>query len=617
MCGIAGVVRVRTAGRNHSLSDAALRLLRHRGPDDHGWLLSSASDIHFGRGTPPEHDADVLLLHRRLSILDLSEAGWQPMVSRDRRFAIVLNGEIYNFIELRRELENRGHTISSHGDTEVLLHAFAEWGPGCLKRLTGMFAFALLDRFERRLYLARDFFGIKPLYYASGPESFLFASEAKALFALGNLSRKVNAQRLYEYLTGGLTDHGGDTLFNGIHQVPAGHYLVVDLDAPERPHLVRYWRMDVEDRLDVSYGEATQRLREIFLDNIRLHLRSDVPVGAALSGGIDSSAIVGAMRRLEPKLELHVFSYVAESPELSEEKWIDLAARQAGAIVHKVHAGAADLIADLEQLIYQQDEPFSSTSMFVQHRVFRLAREKGITVMLDGQGADEMLGGYRIYQSARLASLLRQGRWLEALRFAARARRLPGVDIRSLFLQAVGNLLPGQLKALGKQMLQKSIMPDWLNRRWFEDRGIRPRPVARESSGDQLRSLLRQTLFETSLPMLLRYEDRNSMAHSIESRVPFLTPDLAGFLLRLPEEYLIGPDGTSKRIFRDAMRGIVPEPILQRKDKVGFATPERQWFQDLRPWVEKTLRPCTNDWGVSSSKASSRMGGFAERRKAV
>lgn len=603
MCGIAGFLRCGRTDQGPRLSEAVLQVLRHRGPDDHGWLVSSPGEFRQGKGLLPDCDAEVILLHRRLSILDLSSAGWQPMGTPDGRYFIVFNGEIYNFVELRAELERLGHVFQSHGDTEVLLHAYVEWGPRALNRLVGMFSFCILDRQQRTLFLARDFFGIKPLYYTQTSFGFAFASEIKALLAMPGVSRRVNARRLHSYLTTGVTDHGEATLFADIHQVPAAHSLTMNLDSPTIGGPQRYWNVDLNERLDISFPEATRRLRELFLDSVRLHLRSDVPVGAALSGGIDSSAIVNAMRCLEPRLDLHTFSYIADTPQLSEENWVDLAANNARAVVHKIHTEPGELVDDLDRLIYQQDEPFGSTSIYVQHRVFRLAREKGITVMLDGQGADEMLGGYRPYLAARLASMVCQGQWTEALRFLNRIRCVPGTGgAMRLLLQCAGFLLPSRFKSLGKQWLEHTVMPPWLNGRWFEEHGVHWRSDAAEDSLSErsrasalarsphfLRQHLHRTLMETSLPMLLRYEDRNSMAQSIESRVPFLTPDLAGFLLKLPEEYLIGPDGTSKRIFRAAMRGIVPDPVLDRRDKIGFATPEQQWFTHLRPWVEKTL----------------------------
>jgi asparagine synthase (glutamine-hydrolysing) len=598
MCGIAGLIGPQKRDGVQGVSEALLRLLSHRGPDDHGWLLSSPRDFQLGRGVPPSFDAEALLCHRRLSILDLTEAGWQPMGIADGRFFIVFNGEIYNFLELRSELEFLGHVFQSHSDTEVLLHALMEWGTKALPRLIGMFAFALLDRRERRLMLARDFFGIKPLYYAATPLGFAFASEIKALLSLTGLSRRVNPRRLYDYLATGLTDHGRETMFAGIHQLPAAHYLEINLDAVGGSEPVRYWNIDLHDRIDISYPEATAQVRELFLQSVKLHLRSDVPVGAALSGGIDSSSIVGAMRQLEPKLELHAFSYIADTNDLSEEKWVDLAAERAGAVLHKIHTTPDELVEDLEQLVYQQDEPFGSTSIYAQHLVFRRARASGVTVMLDGQGADEMLGGYRTYLAARLASLVRQGHWIRAVQFLKHIRRLPGSGgLVRILLQMIGCLVPAGCKRLGKQLLQKSVVPAWLNAEYFQRHGEvmfnGQWTMHNCPSADLLRQKLHATLMETSLPMLLRYEDRNSMAHSIESRVPFLIPSLAEFLLRLPEEYLIGPDGTSKRIFRDATRGFVPDAILDRKDKIGFATPEQRWLTVLRPWAERILHSDT------------------------
>jgi asparagine synthase (glutamine-hydrolysing) len=590
LCGIAGSVTVQAGAELGRLAPTLLRRLEHRGPDDYGWLTLFRESVRLGRGEPGPGPVETLLLHRRLSILDLSTAGWQPMGMPDGRFYLVFNGEIYNYLELRAELELLGHVFRSHSDTEVLLHAFAEWDWQVLPRLVGMFAFAILDVKNRMLFLARDFFGIKPLYYTSSPDRFSFASEIKALLELPGVKRRVNPQRLFEYLRFGRTDHGNGTLFADILQLPAAHFLEVPLDRPGAVRLTRYWSLNRDERIDLSLEEATRRLRDLFLDSVRLHLRSDVAVGAALSGGIDSSAIVTAMRQVEPRLQIHTFSYVAEDPALSEERWVGIAGSRAGAVLHMVQPKPHELVADLDRLIYLQDEPFGSTSIYAQHRVFQLAREAGITVMLDGQGADELLGGYRIYLAARLASLLRQGRWVEAVRFLRRASRLPGTGgLWRVLLQAGGLLLPPAVRALAKRCAGEELMPAWLNARWFHERGVAVLFPPRSGERDILREQLCQTLLETSLPMLLRYEDRNSMAYSIESRVPFLTAPLVSFTLGLPEEYIIAPDGTSKNVFRRAMRGIVPDAVLDRRDKVGFATPEQGWLSTLRPWVEETL----------------------------
>jgi asparagine synthase (glutamine-hydrolysing) len=574
MCGIAGIL-----GRPGSAnSRAPLEALAHRGPDDSGWVTHQA---HFA--SPRFHST---LLHRRLSILDLSTAGHQPMASADGACTIVFNGEIYNYRELRAELQSLGRVFHTHTDTEVLLEAYIHWGRDCLRRLIGMFAFAVEDRTKGTLFLARDFFGIKPLYYvrdvlpsppgrgAGGEGVFAFASEIKALLDWLPLKRTIDPQRLYDYLRFGRTDDGADTLFAEIKQVPAAHYLEVPLDRPDQGEPVRYWKLPDEAPINLSFDAAAQRVRELFLDNIRLHLRSDVPVGTALSGGIDSSAIVCAMRAVEPSAEIHAFSYIADDPAMSEERWVDLVGAHTGAIVHKVRAHPDDLVAELDRLIHTQDEPFGSTSIYAQHRVFRLAQEHGIKVMLDGQGADEMLAGYPQHRSARLASLVRRGRLLAAHRLAS--GRLHD------WTQAAKRLLPG----VASRWLYRCIAPSWLNASWFKARGVRIDALAPTA---RLHDELRQTLTLTSLPMLLRYEDRNSMASSIESRVPFLTPALAEFLLSLPEQFLLGDDGTSKNVFRAAMRGIVPDVILDRRDKIGFATPEERWLKTLRPWIDTTL----------------------------
>jgi asparagine synthase (glutamine-hydrolysing) len=591
VCGIAGIVSPTDANLIHNWLVPPLHSLQHRGPDDHGWLTIGPSGLQSGRGdSAPTGDVQALLLHRRLSILDLSASGWQPMSTADGRFHLVFNGEIYNYIELREELCQAGYTFHSQSDTEVLLQALAHWGTAALTRLVGMFALALLDARERTLLLARDFFGIKPLYYVRSDTAFAFASEIKALLELPFVRREIDPQRLYEYLRLGRTDHAGGTLLADVRQVPAAHYILLSLDNPAQAEPVRYWDLDLTERLDLPFDEAARRLRELFVDSVRLHMRSDVPVGAALSGGIDSSSIVAAMRATNPRADIRTFSYIADDPAINEERWVDAAATAAGAAVHKVRATPDELVADLDRLVYAQDEPFGSTSIYAQYRVFGLARAQGIKVMLDGQGADEMLAGYRGYLGARLASLLRQGRLRQAIRFARLARHQPGIrGIVRVMLQSAKLLLPDVWQGWGHRIFGTDLMPNWMNAEWFRARGVRP-PSNRSRFGrDLLREELQRTLCTTSLPMLLRYEDRNSMASSIESRVPFLTPALAQFILRLPEEYLLTNDGTTKHVFRQAMRGLVPDIILDRRDKIGFATPELRWLNELRPWVDRIL----------------------------
>jgi asparagine synthase (glutamine-hydrolysing) len=517
------------------------------------------------------------------------------MASPDGRAYIVFNGAIYNYRELRHQLVSHGCTFHSQSDTEVLLQAYVHFGPQVLARLVGMFAFAILDIHTQTVFLARDAFGIKPLYYTWWRDGFAFASEIKPLLGLPGVHRQVHPQRLYRYLRFGVTDDGDQTLFAGIYQLPAAHYLQLPLDTPGHAQPRRYWSVPLEQTSELSFDQAAEALRALFLENIRLHLRSDVPVGAALSGGIDSSSIVAAMRQIEgADLTLETFSYVASSTALSEEPWAEMAAHRASARIHKTRPTPQDLVVDLPRLIDIQGEPFGSTSIYAQMRVFRLARDTGIKVMLDGQGADELLGGYRPHVAAWLASLLRQRRWREALRLWRSVPQSPGLSHRMLLERAVGLLGTAQVASgLSGHLLRRYLFPPWLRGSWFEAHGVVAAPLWQAHGTLLLRDHLYQALTDQSLPMLLRYEDRNSMAFGIESRVPFLTPQLVSFIFTLPEAYLIATDGTSKSVLRRAMRGLVPDAILDRRDKIGFATPEREWLDALRPWVEDMLNSDT------------------------
>jgi asparagine synthase (glutamine-hydrolysing) len=588
MCGIGGLILTPPGHVRPEWMQAFLKHLEHRGPDDSGWLSMRQSRFRHGNELQDDLFAEAMLIHRRLSILDLSEAGHQPMSTPDGNYWITFNGEIYNYVELREELCGLGYTFQSQSDTEVLLTAYRQWGKDVLARLVGMFAFAVLDLRAKKVFLARDCFGIKPLYYAFWQEGLAFASEIKPLLALPGVTRELNARRLYDYLCGGITDHGGETMFAAVKQLPAAHYMELPLETPRVATAMRYWDIDWTRRAELSFDAAATRLRDLFVDSVRMHLRSDVPVGAALSGGIDSSSIVSVMRMLDPSLDIHTFSYIADDPALSEERWVDIVGRHKQTVVHKVRLGAEELQGDLDGFSETQGEPFMSTSMYAQWRVFQAARKAGIKVMLDGQGADELLGGYASHRAAMLAGLVGQGRVLDAQRLA---RSMSGAfGWPKALARAFGRTVPDRIQSAIRRMTGRDATPAWMNASWFEARGVDtsvpPVQVGRRSL---LRELYR-TLTETSLPMLLRYEDRNSMAFSIESRVPFLTPALAEFLLSLPAEYLVAVDGTSKAVFRRAMRGIVPDQILDRRDKVGFPTPEREWLIAHRPYVERVLK---------------------------
>lgn len=576
MCGIAGAFRPGPAGDPAPMA-AALAAMAKRGPNDSGTELLS---------TPA---GDLLLGHTRLSVIDLTAGGHQPMYSPDGRLALIFNGEIYNYRELRAELQAQGVAFRSQSDTEVLLQAWTRWGEDCLPRLVGMFAFALFDRGTGTLTCVRDPFGIKPFFYGwDRAEGFVFASELPAVKALSGGRVALNLQRAYDYLVHGDYDTTEQSFLQGVLHLMPGHLLRVRVgEEPSAP--VRWWQPRVAPVQKLSFDDAAQALREKILESVRLHLRSDVAIGAALSGGLDSSTIVCAMRAVEPDLPIHTFSYVARGSAVSEEAWVDRINAHVGAIGHKVEVAPADLARDIEDMIVAQGEPFGSTSIYAQYRVFQLAREHGVTVTLDGQGADELLAGYSGYPGKRARSLMDEGRYGAAWSFLRGWSQWPDRVFKEGVKAAIAETVEGPLYDLLRKANGSRLAPAWLDGAALQEQGVTMRFPRQRSPYDQrgrrLVSELAHSISRRGLPSLLRHGDRNSMRFSVESRVPFLTPGLADFLLTLPEDYLISSTGETKRILRAAMRGIVPDEVLDRRDKIGFSTPEQAWLREIAPQV--------------------------------
>ncbi|HRP67943.1 MAG TPA: asparagine synthase (glutamine-hydrolyzing) [Turneriella sp.] len=561
---------------------AVLQKMKHRGPDDSGFEVY------------PLHKAAVVLGHTRLSIIDLSNAGHQPMHSGDGTLAITFNGEIYNYRELRIELKALGHHFITDTDTEVLLAAWREWGVNCLSRLAGMFAFAILDKNANTLTCVRDAFGIKPFFYATNSSDFSFASELPALLELLPSKPQLNWQRAYDYLVHGDYDSTPETFYAELRHLMPGHYLQVNTLTGKTDIPKRWWQPNITERGDWNFDDAVEQVREQFLQNIRLHLRSDVPLGAALSGGIDSSAVVCAMRYVEPKMPIHTFSFIAEGSRVNEESWVDCVNTHVGAAVHKVRVTSQELAHDLDDMIRTQGEPFGSTSIYAQYRVFQHAKANGITVTLDGQGADEMLAGYNGYPGPRLRSLLETGHLIDAWRFHKEWARWPGRSRIQALKFVVSEMTQGSLHSLLRYMTGKSAEPSWLNGSILQEHGVklvkaRIRPE-NNIAGRRVIDELALSLSHRGLVSLLRHGDRNAMRFSIESRVPFLTLDMVNLLLSMPEKYLVSPQGETKHVFRAAMRGIVPDTILDRKDKIGFETPEKNWLLSMAPTVREWLK---------------------------
>ncbi|MBF0358737.1 MAG: asparagine synthase (glutamine-hydrolyzing) [Magnetococcales bacterium] len=590
MCGIAGLVTDTHLKSVGSLSAGMIDSMKHRGPDDHGWMLATGERIAKGRLPALDFSPEVMLLHCRLSIQDLSESGWQPMSFSGERYFIVFNGEIYNFKEIRATLEQKGHKFCSSSDTEVILAAYAQWGESAVGRFVGMFAFAIFDRLEKVLFLARDGFGIKPLYYTVVNNTFIFASEIPTLMLFPGVSRQADSQAIYDYLRFGASDHRpGKTMYSNIQQLLPGHTLTLSVADPSNFTLKKYWQPTLTEHCGLSFEDAVVKLRELFLESITLHLRSDVPVAASLSGGLDSSAVVMSMGKvMGAGARFDTFSFIAEEEGINEEQWVDDVVAASGAGNYKVRPSSDEFSADVDHLIKCHGEPVYSTSMYAQYRVCKLIAKQGIKVVLDGQGADEILAGYLYYLGARMTSLVRQGRYIDAGKFALQAWQRPGVG--GQLINFTGEfLLPRHLHSLPRRLIGQPLSTPWFDNDWFEEQGVVMQTMRSSYAKDALREQLLQTLTSTGLPKLLRFLDRNSMAFSIESRVPFLTPAIVDFVFSLPEEYLIDAQGNSKSVFREAMRGIIPDSVYNRRDKVGFITPEQRWMVHMNDFVDETL----------------------------
>lgn len=579
MCGILGCVSSNSISKVKFSN--ALELIEHRGPD------------HADYRVCPIGDLEVALGHTRLSIIDLTADASQPFYSACERYVLIYNGEIYNYKELKAELISLGCEFFTESDTEVLLNAWIYWGKGALRKFIGMFSFAVLDKKAGKITLVRDAFGVKPLFYTFYDQELFFASELPALLKLRGVKVQADAQAAYDYLVHGDYDSSNRTFVEGVKHLKPGHYLDFDISSRTLSELQSWWQPDLSVCSNLSFDEAKDKLRNLFLQSVGLHLRSDVPLGAALSGGIDSSAVVCAIRHLEPEMPIHTFSYIASDEAISEEKWVDKINDYTAAIAHKVKASSDDLSGDIEKLLTAQGEPFGSTSIYAQYKVFQLARQTGIKVTLDGQGADELLAGYIGYPGERLLSLLEQKKFFEVHKFAKKWGSQPGRSYW-LALRYLGRLiLPDYLYRIARKLLGRDFYPNWLNLEVLREKGVNFKEnrivLEEKNKGNRVRETLARSLQHRGLPSLLRHGDRNAMAFSIESRVPFLTIPLAEFLLSLPEEYLVSDSGITKHVFREAMRGIVPDSHLDRKDKIGFETPQAEWVaeieEEIRNWI--------------------------------
>ncbi len=581
MCGIAGIISKNKFNFQSEIVSMC-DIIAHRGPDGFGYYYSDL--FVFG--------------HRRLSIIDLSEKGKQPMKFQDK-YVITFNGEIYNYLELKKELIGLGYTFTSDTDTEVVLAAFDKWGVDCLNRFNGMFAFALHDNVKNRIFCARDRFGVKPLYYTQIGEKFAFASEIKQFTVLPGWKAIANKARLFDFFTsGGLHDHTNETLFEQVFQLRGGENLIFNL-TDFTFNISRWYNFPTGAKdLNINFKKAKSTFKNLFEDTVRLRLRSDVKVGSCLSGGLDSTSIVCVMNNLlkqEDKTDIQeTVSSCFDDILVDEREFINEVIDRTNVVSHKVFPSFENLFPQLDKIIWHQDEPFGSTSVYSQWCVYEEASKNGMTVMLDGQGADEYLAGYSNFHQMHFRELFFKGKFLKLNKSLKNYRRKynryytnpyklfineflqrffpQGLIIRLRNLFASANHEPANLKS-------------WIKHDAFnanEKKGLKYEFPA------SIKGMSKSQLFFTSLPKLLHHQDRDSMAHSVESRAPFVDYRLVEFVYALPSQYKVN-NAVTKYILRESLKEVIPSKIGNRFDKLGFATPQGRWFKENEAYIRTEL----------------------------
>ncbi|HTQ97092.1 MAG TPA: asparagine synthase (glutamine-hydrolyzing) [Candidatus Acidoferrum sp.] len=585
MCGIAGIVSLN--GVDHRQLAGMTHLVKHRGPSGFGFAYyglgqNAPSDIFHDQDRPPAiANPTIGLGTRRLAILDLSPLGNMPMQLANGSYCITYNGEIYNYKEIRAQLENLGHRFRSGGDTEVLLHAYQEWGEACLTRFNGMWSFAIWDRNRQILFCARDRFGVKPFYYSCTPCSFHFASEIKQLIHGADHPRIANSAVVYQFLEQGLTDHSSETFFEGIFQLPGGHFLTLQVGKSLDFTVKGFWELKTDEIVDLPAKRACEQFQQKFEDAVRVRLRSDVPVGSSLSGGIDSSAVICKAKALAPDKEFHTFSSCFDDKSIDEREFVSAVVSSIRGHGHFAFPRAESFWSSIDSLLYHHDEPIGSGSVFAQWCVMAEARKAGVTVILGGQGGDEVLCGYQKYRFFHLLHLLRNKdpRVLtEAILTTVNGTR------RGFSLADASRYFPQRFRQ-NYSVVDRLCTPEF--RAGFHDPAFNL--GARASLADRQKA----DLIFASLPMLLHYEDRNSMAHSIESRLPFLDYRLVEFAVNCPASIKFHR-GWNKWILRESMKGVMPEKVRLRKSKLGFDVPLASWMKEGLPNGKRSV------WDVPS-----------------
>lgn len=625
MCGISGIAPLKTNKKKLLESlPTLMEAIKHRGPDDEGCSFFSEKNIlcTFGNDTPenvknskfsyspiaPISNLDdnyfLGLGHRRLSIIDLSEYGHQPMCDKSENYWIVYNGEIYNYQSLKIELEKLGHQFITQTDTEVLLNAYIEWGEECLTKLNGMWSFVIFDRKKNELFGARDRFGVKPFYYINNEDCFAFSSEIKSLIQLPNFEKKINPIAVYDYLVSGKLEIDDESFFKGIYELKPAHKFTFNLTTKTFKQN-KYYELSYTKKWNSFDNEVFNKLSDDVYKKVykavEIRLKADVKIGTCLSGGIDSSIITCVINELLKDKKINqneevqeLFTAVYPDNIINEEHWAELVSKTTKTNWNKTYPTANNLKEQLEDLIYYQDIPFTSSSTFSQYKVMELVSKTDVKVTIDGQGADELFGGYAPHYVASVHNSLKK--------FSCSSFFNNIIGQKSNFSErSLLYLLPLKyiFSKLFKNSYQKRLIKSqpelqYLNKKLWDSYSERIHFKNDEFSCD-LNKLLAYQYTKNTLKHLLRLADRNAMRFSIESRTPFVDDyELVEFAFNQSGVYKIR-NATSKYLLKEAFKKMIPKEIYERKDKIGFATPEKEWLKELKPIFKEIIDEQKND----------------------
>lgn len=606
MCGITGYINLKKKVDNKLFANMN-NIIRHRGPDDEGYILINEDKIVKASGNDTvntlkekyeninnmPNDYNIILGHRRLSILDLSEKGHQPMQDKTGNIQIIFNGEIYNYIEIREELEKKGYKFNTNCDTEVIISAYNEWGIDCVKHFNGMWAFALYDNEKSRIFCSRDRFGVKPFYYYFDEDKVIFSSEIKQILEDKTINRIANDKVIFNYLFYGKDDYNEETFFESIYSLLPSYNMEINIDFSNKRFEIKkykYYNLS-RQKVENSRNININNFKKEFIRSVNYRLRSDIPVGSCLSGGMDSSSIVTmACKSLKEEHKNDLFetftSCYDEDQNIDERYYSKKIVNQFKCKENLVFPDKQNLLEDIEKVIWHQDTPFPTLSIYAQWCVMRKASEEGVKVLLDGQGGDETLLGYERYVVFLLKTNLRKMQFVKFCKnykLYKKSYKLTWARMIQYLIYFSNNPF---LQFLTRYVKNKKM--NCLNNEFFKKYKKNKDYLENMNFKDWF-ELQKTEICNSNLVPLLRYEDRNSMAFSIETRLPFLDYQLVEEEMKIPLEQKI-ENGYTKNILREAMKNEMDDEVIFRKNKLGFAAPQKKWIDKIdEKYIQKYL----------------------------